>query len=65
MEDGAIFEPDITNLAVQDYEEAPSGNPAPGRFDYKKVASGTEASITVPLNNFYGIHLNVLVPMVY
>ncbi len=43
-------------LKVQDYEFAPSGNPAPGLFDHK-VSSGK--TIVVPENNFYGVHLDV------
>ncbi|MCC3143986.1 hypothetical protein LJ207_01440, partial [Halanaerobium sp. Z-7514] len=57
--DGWAFEPGTTNLYVQDYSSEPSGNPAPGRFDYKATESGLEASIRVPLNDYYGIHLNV------
>jgi hypothetical protein len=37
-------------VAVQDYDEAPSGNPAPGSFDHKEPASGTTATIVVPVN---------------
>jgi hypothetical protein len=43
-------------VAVQDYATAPSGNPAPGRFDHKESATGTLFSITVPENSFYGVH---------
>ena len=57
--DGWAFEPDKTNLYVQDYEKAPKGNPSPGRFDYKDTESNYEATISVPLNMYYGIHLNV------
>ncbi|ADQ14607.1 hypothetical protein [Halanaerobium hydrogeniformans] len=58
LEDWA-FEPGTINLYVQDYSDQPSGNPAPGRFDFKATESGLEASIRVPLNDYYGIHLNV------
>jgi hypothetical protein len=53
------------NLKVQDYATAPSGNPAPGLFAWKKsVTSGaTTATITVPRNNFYGVHLDVARPV--
>lgn len=49
------------NVKVQDYATPPSGNPAPGQFDYKESApvGGTYYVITVPLNNFYGIHLDL------
>ena len=43
-------------LKVQDYDMAPSGNPSPGQFDHK-VSSGNQ--IVVPLNNFYGVHVDV------
>jgi hypothetical protein len=44
---------------VQDYEFAPSGNPSPGLFDWKATCSETSCTITVPENNFYGVHVNV------
>jgi len=43
-------------IAVQDYEFAPSGNPAPGRFDHKFDAVVDPITVKVPLNNFYGVH---------
>jgi hypothetical protein len=43
-------------IHIQDYESPPSGNPAPGRFAYKFLPGAT---ITVPVNNFYGIHMVV------
>jgi hypothetical protein len=43
-------------IHIQDYESPPSGNPAPGRFAYKFAPGET---ITVPVNNFYGIHMVV------
>jgi hypothetical protein len=68
----AIFNYDVTdpygdnNLKVQDYAKAPTKTPAPGQFDWKKSisAGGTQGSIVVPVNRFYGIHLdvNVIVP---
>jgi hypothetical protein len=51
------------NLMVQDYEYAPTGiNPSPGLFEWKKFESGTSGSITVPANNFYGVHAVVVGP---
>lgn len=49
------------NLKVQDYAEAPSGNPAPGLFDSKTFIEygEVEGSIVVPENNFYGVHLDL------
>jgi hypothetical protein len=51
------------NIKVQDYLSAPGGNPAPGLFAWKAIGSGTSASITVPLNKFYGVHLDVAEPV--
>jgi hypothetical protein len=55
------FEEVAENLAVQDYATAPSGNPSPGQFDYKKtcIASESTCSIIVPANAYYGVHANV------
>lgn len=49
------------NVKVQDYDEPPDKNPAPGQFDYKEYAEvgNTEYTITVPLNSYYGVHLDV------
>lgn len=51
----------MENLKVQDYATAPSGNPAPGLFAHKTTCDPAEStcSITVPANNFYGVHVNV------
>ena len=53
------------NLKVQDYAVAPSGNPSPGLFDWKKVIDMGETSTTttVPSNNFYDVHLDVAYPI--
>jgi len=55
------FEDVAENLKVQDYATAPSGNPSPGQFDHKKDCDATSnvCVITVPENNFYGVHVNV------
>jgi hypothetical protein len=47
------------NVKIQDYYVAPSGNPAPGLFDWKGYATGSPFEIEVPLNNFYGVHVDV------
>jgi hypothetical protein len=50
----------IETLKIQDYPQPPSGNPSPGLFDWKFPATGTTYTMaTVPLNNFYGVHLDV------
>ena len=55
------FEDVLENLKVQDYASAPSGNPEPGLFDHKEDCDPGEStcSITVPANNYYGVHVNV------
>ena len=47
------------NIKIQDYVSAPSGNPAPGQFAHKATAEGQSFNITVPANNFYGVHVDV------
>jgi hypothetical protein len=49
------------NVKVQDYASKPSGNPAPGLFAWKETAlyGSTSYTITVPKNNYYGVHLDV------
>lgn len=47
------------NVKIQDYASAPSGNPAPGRFEWKGTASGKSFSILVPENDFYGVHVDL------
>jgi len=49
------------SIHIQDYEKAPSGNPAPGRFKFKYEApSGSKFITAVPKNNFYGVHVSLL-----
>jgi hypothetical protein len=47
------------NVKIQDYADAPSGNPSPGLFDHKGNATESPFVIEVPENNFYGVHLDV------
>jgi hypothetical protein len=47
------------NVKIQDYATAPSGNPAPGLFAWKDYATGSAFAIEVPVNNFYGVHVDV------
>jgi hypothetical protein len=49
------------NVKVQDYSSKPSGNPAPGLFAWKEMApfGSTSWTISVPVNKFYGVHLDV------
>jgi hypothetical protein len=53
------------NLKVQDYAFPPEGNPPIGHFDWKaSIEPGsTTAEITVPVNNYYGVHLDVAYPL--
>lgn len=57
---GWSFFGDADNVMVQDYASPPSGNPSPGLFDRKAIASGTSHTITVPLNDYYGVHAVVV-----
>ena len=67
LNDGWIFYYDLNdpdgddNVKVQDYSEAPSGNPAPGQFEWKEMAAlgSTSYTIAVPYNIYYGIHVDV------
>jgi hypothetical protein len=57
---GWVFSASTTEaLKIQDYDEAPSGNPSPGQFDRKFNATGNSITVTVPANNFYGVHADV------
>jgi len=48
---------DVTEpVKIQGYAVAPTGNPSPGLFTTYK---GTDLLVTVPVYNFYGIHLDV------
>ena len=47
------------NVKIQDYAEVPSGNPSPGQFFSKGDAIVSPFSIDVPVNNFYGVHVDV------
>lgn len=48
-------------VKIQGYDNAPSGNPAPGQF---LTYQGSDLVITVPAFAFYGIHLDVMKPIV-
>jgi hypothetical protein len=50
---------DYENLKVQDYATNPSGNPAPGLFEWKKECTASPCQIEVDPNNFYGVHADV------
>ncbi|SIS60688.1 immunoglobulin domain-containing protein [Belliella pelovolcani] len=55
--DGA-FQDVGDNVKIQDYASKPSGNPAPGGFAHKGTAEGSSFEITVPKNNYYGVHVD-------
>lgn len=63
LEDCWAFDDVSENVKIQDYAEAPSGNPVPGLFDHKATADSNPYSITVPENNYYGVHVDVLRPV--
>ncbi len=60
LNDEGGFQNVSENVKIQDYEFAPSGNPAPGSFDHKGNASGKTFEIEVPQNNYYGVHVDAL-----
>jgi hypothetical protein len=48
------------NVKVQHYSAKPAAkNPAPGLFQWKKVAQGQFAQIEVPAAAYYGVHVDV------
>jgi hypothetical protein len=53
------------NVKVQDYAVAPTTSPSPGLFDWKEFAEvgSTSYTISVPVNSFYGVHLDVACPV--
>jgi hypothetical protein len=67
LADGWIFYYDLNddeednNIKVQDYANAPKGNPKVGKFDWKAMAlvGSTSYTITVDQNNYYGVHLDL------
>jgi len=56
LNDGWAFFGDDEDIKVQDYVTEPSGNPAPGLFDWKSEAD----KITVPQADYYGVHVDLL-----
>lgn len=59
LSNGFVFADVQDNLKVQDYALDPYGNPSPGKFEWKATCTGNKGSITVPMNNLYGVHLDV------
>lgn len=60
LNDGWRFKDVSEPVKVQDYGTPPSGNPSPGLFKWKNaVIVGNIATITVPINEYYGIHVDV------
>lgn len=59
LNDGWEFQDVSANVKIQDYEVAPTRKPSPGLFDYKGDATGDSFEIEVPLNNFYGVHVDL------
>jgi|GEM_PF-1501591 hypothetical protein len=48
------------NVKVQDYATIPPAvNPAPGLFYWHQVATASPTTIEVPLNKFYGVHVDI------
>lgn len=59
LNEGFRFADDDENVKIQDYAEAPSGNPNPGEFAHKGEGTGGLFCIRVPDNGFYGVHVDV------
>lgn len=54
------------NIKIQDYaSKPPAKNPSPGLFAWKWAApvGQTTVTVTVPRNNYYGVHLDVAIPV--
>lgn len=48
------------NVKIQDYKTTPpSRNPSPGKFAWKGFAYKCSFSMDVPMNNFYGVHVDL------
>lgn len=59
LDNGYFLNPDTDeSVKIQGYNNAPSGNPAPGSFTTYK---GTSLEVTVAAANFYGVHLDLLI----
>ncbi len=56
LDEGWSLRDDDEAVKIQGYNSPPSGNPAPGLF---RTYKGTELSVTAPVFDFYGIHMDV------
>ncbi len=56
-----FFEEVEENVKIQDYDTEPDDKPSPGRFMHKFKAEESQFKIEVevPVNSFYGVHVNV------
>jgi hypothetical protein len=60
LDAGWEFDAVAENVKIQDYAEAPSGNPNLGQFAHKGTCTlVTPCEFEVPENNFYGVHADV------
>ena len=59
LDSGWRFAEAVENVKVQDYMDPPAGNPSPGQFEWKGDADGSSFEIEVPVNSFYGVHVDV------
>lgn len=59
LNEGWRFKDSAENVKIQGYDSAPSGNPAPGQFEWKGNATGPSFTIIVQQNSFYGVHVDV------
>lgn len=60
MFENGRFQDTGENVKIQGYSSAPNGNPAAGRFDYKRNASGDSFEIEVPEYKYYGVHVDAV-----
>ncbi len=59
LDNGWHFNDVNESLKINTYSTAPSGNPAPGKFNYKYNATGSSISVTLPDANYYAIHMDL------
>lgn len=56
---GWVFAEVDENVKIQGYSAPPSGNPSPGQFDNKFTADSNPYTVTVPDDNYFGVHVDV------
>lgn len=59
LNEGWRFAEVFENVKIQDYAEAPSGNPSPGLFDWKFTVPTVTCPFVVDAKSFYGVHADL------